>query len=443
MLEKILRFTKEYRMIEKGDRVIAGVSGGADSVCLFLVLQELGKELGFEWKVVHVEHGIRGSESKKDAEFVEDLCKREGIEFQCFHVDVPRTAKEKKCTLEEAARNLRYTILERAAKDWGGAKIAVAHNRQDDAETVLFHLIRGSGLHGICGIFPVRGNIVRPLLHTDREEILAFLEKRNQEYRIDSTNNDERYSRNKIRSKVLPEFCAINSQAIRHIQSTADFVKEVTSYLQEQTKLAESACVNRERGRIRIAREEFFKYDRIIRKEILRSVLYSLMDTGKDIEQVHFEMIEELFFRQTGKRVILPQGIEAWRSYEGIKICASKEIWISSDEHCLKKEELEVSEEKEVRCGPFTMKLVDNREFLGEVPQKTYTKCFDYDKIKDKLLMRKRKEGDYFICDEKGHSQKLKRYFVNEKIEAEEREHIWLLAEGAQYTLYPLYSGGL
>lgn len=426
-----MQFTKEHRMIETGDRVIAGVSGGADSVCLLLLLQRMQRVIGFELRVVHVEHGLRGEESLQDAAFVERLCKERGVDFQCFPVDVREAAEAEGLTLEEAARELRYGIFSMAAKNWGGAKIAVAHNRQDDAETLLFHLARGSGLHGLCGIAPVRGNIIRPLLHTDREEILAYLKKEGQEYRTDSTNSDVHYSRNRIRNQVLPELQKINPQVCRHIQGTADLVKETLSYLENQVESAEKNCVSPLAEGLQIEKEAFFQYDRVIRNQILRRALYALTGSGKDIEQVHFHMIEELFFKQTGRRITLPCELEAYRSYDGVCLKRRGEREDQTEEFCLSLEELENAGEEGIRFGPFMARLMENPVFLEKIPQKTYTKWFDYDKIKDNLLARKRREGDYFLCDEAGHSQKLKRYFVNEKIEAHKRDQIWLLAEGS------------
>ena len=212
MLEEAKKFTKEHHMIEEGSRVIAGVSGGADSVCLLLLLLELQKEMTFELRVVHVEHGIRGQESLADCEFVEKMCGRLGVECKSHYIDVPKEAKQCGRTLEETARLMRYEIFEKEAESWGGAKIAVAHNRGDDAETVLFHLIRGSGLSGMRGILPVRGNVIRPLLHTGREEILSYLEEKKQPYCVDATNRDEHYTRNCIRAQIMPRLIEMNPQ---------------------------------------------------------------------------------------------------------------------------------------------------------------------------------------------------------------------------------------
>lgn len=428
MLEEILSFTKEYRMIEKGDHIIAGVSGGADSVCLLLVLCRLQTMIDFELRVIHVEHGIRGVESIEDAQFVKELCEKQKVEYRCFHVDVPKEAREKKCTMEEAARNLRYGILKREAKNWENAKIAVAHNRQDDAETILFHLTRGSGLTGLCGILPIRENIIRPLLHTDRSEILAYLEEQNQDYRTDSTNEDVRYSRNKIRSQVIPKLCEVNPQATAHIQEASDRIKDALDYISSQAKEAEKDCILQKEDGIHIREEAFLAYDKVIRSEILRRVLFLLCHSQKDIELVHLQMLEELFSKQTGRRVILPYGMEAYRSYDGIRIHRKNQ---EQELEVLEfgKEELEKAGSAGIKKGPFTLRLMENNGFLEKIPQKTYTKWFDYDMIKSNLLARGRREGDYFVCDKAGHTQKLKRYFVNEKIDAKKRKNIWLLAD--------------
>lgn len=432
MVEDVLSFVKEYHMIGQGDRVIAGVSGGADSVCLLLVLRELQEELDFSLRVLHVEHGIRGEESLRDVGFVKDLCACTGVEYQCFHVDAPGEAKRRGCSLEEAARSLRYEILQREAEDWNQARIAVAHHRQDDAETVLMHLIRGSGLQGMCGILPVRGNLIRPLLHTDREQILDYLKERDQDYCKDSSNSDIRYSRNKMRSQVMPVLRELNGQADTHIQMTADVMKDAFSFIMRTAEDARHACIRKDEEGICIKKEPFFKLDKIIKREVLRSALYEAAGSERDIGQVHLTVLEQLFERQNGRYLELPYGLKAHRSYDGIRLVKKEEGGKEEPKDCiLMKELLEQADDRTVECGPFTVRLLENVNFLGKIPQKTYTKWFDYDKIKSNLLARSRREGDYFICDEAGHTQKLKRYFVNEKVDAKKRDQIWLFAEGS------------
>lgn len=431
MLEEAKKFTKEHHMIEEGSRVIAGVSGGADSVCLLLLLSELQKEMTFELRVVHVEHGIRGQESLADCEFVEKMCGRLGVECKSHHIDVPKEAEQCGCTLEETARILRYDIFEKEAQAWGGAKIAVAHNRGDDAETVLFHLIRGSGLTGMRGILPVRGNIIRPLLHTGREEILSYLEEKKQPYRVDATNSDEYYTRNGIRAQIMPRLIAMNPQAEAHIQKTADIMKEAESYIGRQTKKAAESCMSIREDGIIIEKTPFEAEDVLIKKEVLKQALEQAAGARQDIGTIHLELLEDLFSCQCGRRISLPYGVQAYRTYEGIRLC--KETG-AAEQNSMKEvrylqSDIEQAGKEGISYGPFTMRLLENTAFSQEIPQKTYTKWFDYDKIKSDLSARTRREGDYICCNGQGKTQKLKKYFVNEKVEAKERSRIPLLAE--------------
>ena len=432
MLEEAKKFTKEHHMIEEGSRVIAGVSGGADSVCLLLLLLELQKEMTFELRVVHVEHGIRGQESLADCEFVEKMCGRLGVECKSHYIDVPKEAKQCGRTLEETARLMRYEIFEKEAESWGGAKIAVAHNRGDDAETVRFHLIRGGGLSGMRGILPVRGNVIRPLLHTGREEILSYLEEKKQPYCVDATNRDEHYTRNCIRAQIMPRLIEMNPQAEAHIQKTADIMKEAESYIGRQTKKAAETCVSIHEDDILIRKEPFETQDPLIKKEVLKLALEQAAGAMQDITTVHLELLEQLFSSQCGRRISLPYGVQAYRIYEGIRLCRKTEaVQDSIGEVLCPKSEIEQAGTEGISCGPFTMRLLEDTAFSQEIPQKTYTKWFDYDKIKSDLSARTRKEGDYICCNEEGKTQKLKKYFVNEKVEAKERGRIPLLAEGA------------
>lgn len=204
-MQKAFETIEKYQMIQPGGRVLAGVSGGADSVCLLMVLLELQKRMEFEIQVVHVEHGIRGKESLQDAEYVRKLCEQYQVPFLCVSCDIPQMARERKLSTEEAGRLARYEIFEKTAREWAADHIAVAHNKNDQAETILWNLARGSGLDGAAGIRPVRGKIIRPLLECGREEIEAYLRQKGIVWREDATNQGLDYTRNIIRNQILPE----------------------------------------------------------------------------------------------------------------------------------------------------------------------------------------------------------------------------------------------
>ena len=203
MLERVRAYAEKYQMIRPGDRIVAGISGGADSVCLLFLLRELCREKGAGLFAVHVNHGLRGAEAGEDEAYVRKLCGELKVPLRVFSFDVRGRAREEHLTLEEAGRLCRYEAFEEEAERIGGTRIAVAHHAGDQAETVLFQLFRGSGLKGLAGIRPVRDNVIRPLLCTGREEIEAWLTERGIEWRTDSTNLTTDYTRNRIRGEIL------------------------------------------------------------------------------------------------------------------------------------------------------------------------------------------------------------------------------------------------
>lgn len=202
--QKVLSFMKKNHMTDRGDSVLAAVSGGADSVCLLLLLHEMAAELGIKVFAFHMNHGIRGAEADRDERFVMELCERLNIPLTVAHEKVEEYAAERGLSGEEAGRILRYHHLGETAEKYQCAKIAVAHHEDDDAETVLLNLFRGSGLAGLSGIRPVRENIIRPLLCVSRKEIEEYLNEQELSWCEDSTNKENDYTRNKIRNELLP-----------------------------------------------------------------------------------------------------------------------------------------------------------------------------------------------------------------------------------------------
>ena len=253
MISKVAAYMREHCMVRKGDHVIAGVSGGADSVCLFLALKELGHTMGFSMSVIHIEHGIRGTESLCDMQFVRSLCGLHQVPFACRSYPVEALAKEQGISVEEAGRNVRYEAFKEeerrfsdmASERGGSVKTAVAHHGDDNAETMLFHLCRGSGLEGLAGIWPVRGSIIRPLLCVTRADIEHFLKKRGQVYRTDATNADVRYSRNRIRNEIMPQMRLINEGGVAHMNALAEDMRELSVCLRKETDKVLAAHMKR------------------------------------------------------------------------------------------------------------------------------------------------------------------------------------------------------
>ncbi|MGN1001378.1 MAG: tRNA lysidine(34) synthetase TilS [Oscillospiraceae bacterium] len=230
-MEKVWRFAEKYDMLPPGARVLCAVSGGADSVCLLHLLR--GREdIGLV--CAHFNHRLRGEESDRDQRFVEELCAAWGIPFVCGSGDTAAYARDKGLGIEEAARELRYAFLERAAEETGCDRIAAAHSADDNAETVLFNLARGSGLKGLCGIPPVRGRIVRPLLCLTRREIDEYLAAEGLSHVEDSSNAGDGYSRNRIRHHVLPGLREENPAAVENIFAACESLRADEEYLSSQ-----------------------------------------------------------------------------------------------------------------------------------------------------------------------------------------------------------------
>ena len=246
--QSVIDFIKEHKMIEKGERIIVGVSGGADSVCLLYILYKIKEEWGFDITAVHVNHMLRGEEAERDKQFVRNLCDSLGVENYAVNVDVASLADQQKMSIEEAGRAARYlafdSVLRRLKEGqiYRGGKVALAHHRDDNVETVLLNLIRGSGLNGLKGILPVterdRLKIIRPLLSVGREDIEQYLNDMGIPHVEDSTNSENEFARNKIRNEIIPRLKLINSRAPEHISETAWSLAQLQSFMDVRVKEA-------------------------------------------------------------------------------------------------------------------------------------------------------------------------------------------------------------
>lgn len=416
-LSKIEDFCRKEQLFEDGDRVVAGVSGGADSMCLLNVLIAMKLPV----IVVHVNHGIR-KEAGEDAAYVETFCRERQIPFYAVCADIPAEAERRKLSEEEAGREIRYETFERIRRELGADKIALAHHRDDQAETLLWNLFRGSGAAGLSGISPRRDRIVRPLLGVSREEIEAYLTAEGISWKTDRTNLETAYTRNRIRNVLLPQIEeTLNERAAEHIARTAEDLRLVQEYLKEQTEAAMARCVfETMEGSLCLHKERWAKEAPAIRTAILKELLIRCAGAARDITRRHIQLLEELLELQVGKMLDLPYNCKALRTYEGLSLRKGMDANAapaSAVKGRLLFEILEVAPGED----PLT--------YAGE---KRYTKCFDYAIIKYHPVLRTREAGDYLIIDDRGSRQKLKQFFINEKIPAEVRESIPLAAIGSE-----------
>ena len=226
--------TAQYDLLPAGARVLCAVSGGADSMCLLHLLLQAAPEGGFQVEAAHFNHGLRGDEAQRDEEFVRAQCVRWQVPLTVGRGDVGDFARREGQTIEEAARTLRYAFLEERAQAAGCTHIATAHNADDNLETLLLHLVRGAGLHGLAGIPPRRGKLIRPLLAVSRREIEAYLTEHGIPHVEDSTNTDAAYARNRLRHQVIPILRALNPRLSEHTAQTMGFLRSDNDYLNAQ-----------------------------------------------------------------------------------------------------------------------------------------------------------------------------------------------------------------
>ena len=331
ILETIREFIREHDMLVPGDRVIIGLSGGADSVSLLMILSELKKELNIELFAVHVHHGLRGKEADRDSAYAQELSENLGVPFVCVHANVAEYARVNGVSEEEAGRHLRYRILEEQRLFRHAAKIAVAHHADDQVETVLYNLFRGSGLKGLGGMRPVRDAVIRPLLSVTRKEILAYLEEKEISYCEDSTNSGTDYIRNRLRHEIIPAVRErINEGAPSNILQAAKTAAAADACFERTARRILESVGIRERREgggvisIGISAEILKQEEPIVRQYVIRQMIGETYLSLKDIASVHVEEAEKLLFKPVGRRIQLPDGGYALRTYE--------ELWIKKEE---------------------------------------------------------------------------------------------------------------
>ena len=442
--DKIKRYIDEYDMLGSGDKVIVGLSGGADSVCLLKILKKLGAEV----YAVHINHMLRGEEADADEDFCRRLCEKLDVPFKVYHKDIKTYAADEKMTVEEAGRKFRYACFEEQRAKSGASKIAVAHNKNDLAETVIFNMTRGSGINGLSGIKAVRGDIIRPLLCVKRSEIEAYLEKTGQDFRTDSTNLSKDYDRNKIRHIVLPTLLEMNDGAIEHIADMADEANEAYKLINGISKTELERCTvdevfsdkelvdskvegnyfgldsmtdeDSERMLV-LDKTAIIKLPKLIRENIIHEAIAKVAGKKKDITRRHIADVLELMESRTGSSVNLPYNITAKISYDKLIITDTNQkkngYLFNIDNDLIEKRRVVISFSQNESLT-FS---IDFHKQDTQILKNNYTKLADYGKIKGALCIRTPKNGDYIIIDDKGNSKKLSRVFIDNKIDRDKR----------------------
>ena len=413
-------YIDENRMLPPGTFVAAGISGGSDSVVMLHMLMRYAESHDIYPAVVHVNHGIRGDEARRDAEFVRDICARHNWEYRLYEYDVPQMSRDRHISLEEAGREARRDAFERFRKeknvDAGMFRVALAHNMNDLCETFLHNLARGTGIRGLCSMRAFSGNIIRPVLCLSKEEILAYASEEGLSWIHDSTNESDDYTRNRIRRYVIPEIVnGVNPKALEHIAETALMAEAAVDYLDKKAAEVLQECLSKdmttagETNAVMLG-SPFYHADPALHPYIIMKAFELLAGRRRDFGRNHVESVLDLASGNDGRGADLPESIRAVKESGGIRLSRT------FDE--------DRSEKKVIEKQIFPYK--------GEkIRQNLCTKWFDYDKITGSVEFRTRKTGDYMVIHPDGRKKKLTRIMMDDGIPARLRESIPLAVSGS------------
>ncbi|MGN1051083.1 MAG: tRNA lysidine(34) synthetase TilS [Acutalibacteraceae bacterium] len=413
MKNKVLDYIKSEKLIEKGDNVIVALSGGADSVFLFNILISVKEILGITVEAFHMNHGIRGEEAIRDQEFCVNLCKSLGVKIYLASENVIDFAKENKIGEEEAGRVLRYKHFNSLAEKYN-SKIATAHNKEDNAETLLLNIARGTSLKGLSGIPSVRGKIIRPILNISREEIEKYLLDNDIPFVTDSTNLTDDYSRNKIRHNVLPVMKEINSGFLSSVEKLNTNIKEIYDYISLE---ANKALENAEKDGF-YDTKVLCTYNVAVRKQVASTLLKNY---GIEVNSNNINFIDNLFFE-------------------------SNKIDISKNYYALSYGGLFRFVEKTKNVGLKPTKIKENGSFFynnkqyeysyvkisGKLSEKALQNMVKFDIMCPDTCFRNRREGDTFKIPKRNVTKSLKKLMNELKIPVEKRDSLVLLANGSK-----------
>ena len=311
MKNKILETIKKYNMVENGEKVVLAVSGGPDSICMLDILNDIKNDetidMNFEIVVAHVNHMIR-KEAEEDAKYVKKYCEEKQIEFYSKSIDVQKMANNNKIGLEEAGRKARYDFFDEILERTNAQKIAIAHNKNDKVETVLMHILRGSGINGLKGIEPKREKYIRPLIECERNEIEEYCNDKNLQPRIDKTNFENEYTRNKVRNLLIPyiqkEF---NPNLIKTIDRLSNLVAEEENYMDKQVeKVYKEILISENQKEIQLDLKMFNLQEKVIKSRVILYTITRLFGNSKGLEKIHIEDIIKLCSNNIGNKYLTP-----------------------------------------------------------------------------------------------------------------------------------------
>lgn len=427
LLNKVEKFCVDNSLITVGDRIVVGVSGGPDSLCLLALLDSMREKYNLTLIVAHVNHSLR-EESDFEEEYVREFSKKLGTEFFSKKVDITSLSKLEKKSTEEVARDVRYSFFNEILDKTNANKIAVAHNKKDNAETVLLNIIRGCGTDGLIGIEPHNGNIIRPLLGIDREEIEEYCKENNLKVMLDKSNLENVYTRNKVRNIIIPELQAINPDIINGLYRFSSIMKDEEEFINEYIEDIYSKISGKDKDIIYILKDEFIKLSVGVKRRTLRKGILDYIGSLKDISFATINnAIKEIENSKNGNIIKISDNVKILVEYNKLKF---------------------INEKKEFKDYIYELN-VPGKTYLEEIDKWIITEIkkaeevadseknpnvhfFDIEKTGKKLYVRNRKNGDYFFPTGLIGKKKIKDFFSDLKVETSKRDEIPIITNGEE-----------
>lgn len=433
MEKKVIQYIEEQGILEAGDHVLIGVSGGADSLALLYFLDKFADRFQISIGVAHLHHGLRGQAADADEAFVRNFCQDRNIPFFSRQRNIQEISRTEKISVEEAGRKERYDFFMAIADQHRYNRIAMGHHINDQAETMLMRLIRGTGVKGVSGIKSSRDNLyIRPFLCLQKKEILVYCEIHKLAFRTDASNFQRDYTRNKIRLDIMPMILEVNPKAEVHFNEFTKIANEYEAFFEKYVDQIEAQILTVKEKMVLIDRDLWLNEEAVVQKEILRRSIFKFKGSLKEIEYNHITALSSLLkSNKTIWEIHFPDKVQVTRRYHRVMVTEKQEVkddmivpkrihpnktYIFSKEHLIIETALISQDDfRKKRC--FFSKEIENHS----------EKYFDYDKIKGRLILRSRRSGDYFYPAGMAGKKSIKKYYIDKKVDRNRRNEIPLL----------------
>jgi len=416
--EKVYGYIKEKNLIRENDRILVAFSGGTDSLALLMVLHELKDRLKIEIGACHLNHMLRGKDADEDENFTEEICRKLDVPFYSMKADVKAYGKENRLSLEAAGRALRYAFFKEIMVSLKYDRCATAHHLDDQVETVLMNIMRGSGLNGLTGMSPLREEFVKPLLFLKKEELTSYLKEKNLEPRQDDSNQESVFRRNRVRNELIPYIREnFNEDFPETLFRMAELLSYDSDFLEETVEEKAKSCLLIESNERIIIRKEAFKLHQAILRRLIQKAILLVKGNLSDIEEIHIRDIVSLNEKETGKMIDIKDAITARNDYGRIIIERKK---TAEREESMLHEELTIPGTYVIEGKTITFRFVGRDEIIKD----KRLRFFNGDIIEEKIIVRHRNEGDRMRPFGMNGYRKLKNILIDKKISREDRDRL-------------------